>query len=235
VVVDPAESSTVVAFLETPSIKALIPRIDEIWVTHHHHDHTGGVLALQKMFNSVVRISALNTTLTTDESQSPSTFAKRISYDTASWRWGDLTAEILTLPGHTRDHIAFWLHDESHSLLFSGDVLFGLGCGRVFEGTYAQMLESLRTIAQLPESTQIYCAHEYTAQNLEFSLQQEPNDPLIQARAHSIRERRFKGAPTVPLTLSEEKQTNLFLRALQAPEPLEVFTALRDRRNRPLV
>lgn len=221
VVVDPGSELVVEKFLEQQrkldhplgAPKEVPSKIDEIWVTHHHDDHAAGVKPLQQKYSALVRASSLN-----DQ----------------PWAWGDFQVRILDLPGHTLDHVGFWLESGSVSLLFSGDVLFGMGCGRVFEGTYKQMLESLQVIAALPDSTLVFCTHEYTETNLQFSQKIQPDDQLIRERGERIRDLRRRGEPTVPLLLGEEKQTNLFLRSLMADNPLAAFTDLRDKRNKPL-
>ncbi len=219
IVVDPCESDKVREFLKNHSWN-----LDEVWITHHHNDHIGGVRELKELFSPLIRGSQ----------QIPGRIPGVTTTMTASshWNLGAFDISVLELPGHTHDHIAFWVRDQRHSLLFSGDVLFGLGCGRLFEGTYEEMFTSLEKVSSLPSTTKIFCSHEYTELNLEFSLQMAPDLMPLQMRAIEIRERRGQGIPTVPLTLSEELATNLFLRALKAPSPREEFQTLRDSRNK---
>lgn len=219
VVVDPTESLLVDDFLIEQDAS-----VEEIWITHHHHDHIGGVASLKEKYRCAVRGAQIVPGRLADVTQPIA--------EGASWSWAEYQVTVLALPGHTLDHMAYWLRSAEHSLLFSGDVLFGAGCGRVFEGTYEQMLESLQKIAQLPEHTQVFCSHEYTQKNLEFSLSVLPNDRLLKARASQVEALRAQGKPTVPLLLSEEKQTNLFLRTLRFQNAITEFTKLRDWRNR---
>jgi hydroxyacylglutathione hydrolase len=129
--------------------------------------------------------------------------------------------EVLEVPGHTRAHIAFHLParpGEPAGELFCGDTLFGGGCGRLFEGTPAQMLGSLRRLAALPESTRVWCAHEYTETNLAWAARECPEDPAIERRLREVRERRALGLPTIPSTIALERATNLFVRSRDAAE-----------------
>lgn len=217
VVVDPPESQGVMAFLRERSLS-----LAEIWITHHHHDHVGGVLALQLEESCGVRGSA----------QIPGRIPG-LSIPVqggSSWSLGSFMVEVLFLPGHTLDHIAYWVHSQDYSLLFSGDVLFGFGCGRVFEGTYEQMFASLEIIMSLPETTQIFCSHEYTENNLRFTESIMQNESITQ-RAQRVRQRRREDKPTVPLSLHEEKLTNLFLLTRNHQKPIAEFRRLRDERN----
>ena len=123
--------------------------------------------------------------------------------------------QVMTVPGHTLDHIAYF-HDSGSPILFCGDTLFAGGCGRVFEGTPAMMHASLRSLAALPEATNIYCAHEYTLANLAFARAVEPDNPALRERLQAARASRDAGLPTVPSTLALELATNPFLRCEQA-------------------
>jgi hydroxyacylglutathione hydrolase len=218
VVVDPAEAQVVNKLLASRALN-----LSEIWITHHHADHVGGVSQLHQEHKAEVRGSL----------QIPGRIpcvTKAID-KASSWKFGEWTVSVLALPGHTLDHVGYWLSREQDSLLFSGDVLFGMGCGRIFEGTNEQMLESLTQIANLPDCTQVFCSHEYTERNLEFHLQQEPVNDATIMRRDRVRTLRRQRLPTVPLALQEEKETNLFLRVLREKSPLEMFRALREARN----
>jgi hydroxyacylglutathione hydrolase len=218
IVVDPGDATTVLNFLRNHSFP-----IEEIWVTHHHRDHVEGVKELKTAFSALVRGSA----------QIPGRIPELTTAVTqnTSWALGEFTVQVLELPGHTHDHLAYWVHTESHSLLFSGDVLFGLGCGRLFEGSFEEMFSSLQRISALPPETHIFCTHEYTQQNLEFSLVQAPDLEALSVRATKVRALRRNCQPTVPLRLSEELQSNLFMRSLMEPMGLETFKSLREARN----
>lgn len=218
IVVDPADGLIVEKFLKFNGLC-----LNEIWVTHHHADHIGGVLYLRDQYSCEVRGS------TQIKGRIPGV---SISVnDVSEWSFGHFKVQVLELPGHTHDHIGYWLRDEKESLLFSGDVLFGLGCGRLFEGTYEQMMNSLKKIMDLPEGTQVFCAHEYTKRNLDFTLEQKPHDLKIEVRKNKILNQMQKHLPTVPLTLKEEIETNLFLRAINSANSLAEFRSLRELRN----
>lgn len=222
IVIDPTEAIPVRDFLKYQNLN-----LDEIWITHHHGDHIGGVEKLRSFFNCQVRgfnlmperLPQLNIPLSESD----------------TWNLSDFTVSILHLPGHTKDHIAYWIQNSQHSLLFSGDVLFGFGCGRVFEGTLEQMFTTLKRVAQLPDQTLIFCSHEYTEKNLEFTLQQKISNPIfrdiIEKRKGTVLKLRAENEPTVPLSLKEEKETNLFLLALNDTKPLDAFKKLREARN----
>lgn len=218
VVVDPGEFAIVDHFLQAHGL-----RLDEIWITHHHADHISGVLPLLAKYSCDVRGSL----------QVPGRIpgVNKEAYEGCHWNYGDYDVTVLALPGHTRDHIAYWMTDGEHSLLFSGDVLFGLGCGRIFEGTYSEMLQSLQKISKLPENTHIFCSHEYTKDNLVFSKWVREGDLALQRRESQLEQKFRQRIPTVPLLLKEELASNLFLRSLSADHPLEEFQLLRDKRN----
>lgn len=218
VVVDPADGLIVEQFLKNKSLK-----LDEIWVTHHHADHIGGVLDLKDHYSCEVRGS------TQIKGRIPGVSIP--TQQLPAWDFGHFKVSVLDLPGHTHDHIGYWMRDESNSLLFSGDVLFGLGCGRLFEGTYEQMVESLKKIMSLPGETKIFCSHEYTKNNLDFTLIQKPHDLKIEERKNKIINQLNHHIPTVPLTLKEEMETNLFLQSIQSENPLTEFRAIRELRN----
>lgn len=170
--------------------------------THHHMDHTGGNLELkQKTGCQIV---------------GPRADAERIPGidievgDGDSYQFGSSIAKVYDVPGHTKGHIAFWF--EESDALFCGDTLFALGCGRIFEGTPAQMWSSLSKFLPMPDETRIYCAHEYTESNAKFALSVEPQNMDLQRRMKEIQKLRANNMPTVPSSLGEEKRTNPFLR-----------------------
>jgi hydroxyacylglutathione hydrolase len=197
-VVDPSEAGPVLAAAEAAGW-----RISAILNTHHHPDHTGGNLALKTATGAPVigpeadrhRIPGLDIGLVDGEHRA----------------FGGTSFRALAVPGHTSGHIA--LHFAEDLSLFSGDTLFALGCGRLFEGTPAQMWTSLSRLAALPEATRVYCGHEYTASNCRFALSVEPGNPDLQERSMAIGAARAAGEPTIPSTIGLERLTNPFLRA----------------------
>lgn len=210
--VDPGEATSVLEFLEAKGW-----RLDEIFLTHHHWDHINGSKALQDKFLCPIT--------------GPSYDAHRIPHmdrkvsDGDQIDFGSARFDVWHLPGHTLGHIAYVSIGEA--IIFSGDVFFGMGCGRLFEGSAEQMYEALNKIRALPDSTRIYCAHEYTLKNAGFALQQCPNNQDIKTRAQQTEIQRSKNQPTVPVILSDELKTNPFLLA----RSLEEFKKLRSLRD----
>lgn len=210
-VVDPAVEGPVVAALEARGWS-----LDFILNTHHHGDHVGANLKLK------ARTGCTIVGPRADRDRIPGIDIEVHEGDT--FTLGASTAKVLFVPGHTRGHIAYAFDEGT---LFCGDVLFLGGCGRLFEGTPAQMFESLGKIAALPDQTRIYCAHEYTLSNLRFAVHERPDDAAIAARYASVEARRQRNEPTVPGLLSEERDTNLFLMARTADE----LGAIRGRKD----
>lgn len=223
-IVDPGDAEPVFSYLKQKQLK-----LAAILATHHHADHTGGIEHLINKFPVPVYGPA----------------NEKIPHRTKICHDGEhicinplhFTMKILSIPGHTSGHIAYYGNNK----LFCGDTLFMAGCGRLFEGTPQQMLQSLQKIARLPDETQIYCAHEYTEQNLRFASQVEPGNIYIQQRIDDVKNSRRNNQPSVPSTLTLEKNTNPFLRThipavKQAAEyfakqqlhnEVEVFAAIR--------
>lgn len=194
VVVDPGEAAPVRRALE-----AMGARLSAVLVTHHHPDHVGGVAELAGGDVPVLGPAAETIPARTRGLEPGERFtAPGLSVE----------LEVLGVPGHTAGHIAF----RGEGVLFSGDSLFAGGCGRLFEGTPAQMLASLAPLRQLPPQTRIYCGHEYTRANLEFAHTVEPDNPAVRERLERVREQRERGGITLPSTLAEELATNPFLR-----------------------
>ena len=227
VVVDPGDARPVLDVLEREGLTLV-----SILVTHHHADHQGGVASLLARYPAEVFAPALESI----------TAVTRPLLGGETIRLESLDAEfkVFAVPGHTRGHLAYY----SNACLFCGDTLFTAGCGRLFEGTPTQMLDSLTRLAALPEQTAVYCAHEYTEANLRFALAVEPGNRRLRERADEVAVTRAQGQATVPSTLSLEHATNPFLRcsepevmasaqqrAPQANDALAVFTALREWRN----
>jgi len=221
VVVDPGEARKVSTFLTEHGLK-----LTGILLTHHHNDHIGGVRGLIEKHSAPVYAPIKN------KAQIP---------DGQIWvqegdqiNLGSMQFSVMELPGHTLGHIAFWNND--FKWLFSGDVLFGLGCGRLFEGTYEQMYDSLQRIKNLPAETLVYCTHEYTETNLQFckmlcSLDNSPitgDNEDLEMYENELTNRRSIGLPSVPLKLAIETKVNPFLLA----HSVEQFAYLRDLRNK---
>lgn len=199
VVVDPGDASPVAAELASKGLS-----LSAILVTHHHFDHTGGVAELASAWGCPVY-----------GPENPSIEA--ITHHVVA---GDKVKvpgycfDVLAVPGHTLDHIAYFQAGDE-PLVFCGDTLFAGGCGRVFEGTYPMMFESLQRLAVLPENTRVYCAHEYTRANLAFAREVEPDNPDISERIAQVDALRDDKQPTVPSLLATELATNPFLRCSQ--------------------
>ncbi len=199
-VVDPGQAEPVMDYLNQQGLK-----LDTILITHHHPDHTGGVAALQDRCQPQRIVGP---------AESPFKGVTDTVHPGDEVIWEDLTFEVLAVPGHTLDHIAFFSDTrvDDLAILFCGDTLFACGCGRLFEGTPGQMVESLRSLRDLPDDTAVYCAHEYTLANLRFARSWIPdNDDLanFEADAQAARDH---GHPTIPVRLGDEKKRNPFLR-----------------------
>ena len=195
IVVDPGDAAPVAAQLSRTGQK-----LDAILVTHHHGDHVGGVQTLRDAHGARVYGPANETIPGLTH---PLAGGERLTLL-------DTTFDVLSVPGHTRGHLAY--HAADQSALFCGDTLFACGCGRVFEETPARMFESLTRLAALPDDTRIYCAHEYTLANIRFAQAVEPQNADLAARTRQCALLRAAGVPTVPSTLAEERATNPFLR-----------------------
>ena len=218
-----------------PIIKALQREgwtLTDILVTHHHVDHVGGIAELKAKYNC--RVVAPH-----DKGTAIAQVDERVK-EGASVKVGNLTARVLETPGHTLDHISYVFDDDR--ALFCADTLFSIGCGRVFEGTYPMMWESLLKLRALPNDMRVYCGHEYTASNVRFALGIEPNNPALKARAEEVAKLRAANQPTIPTLIRDEKEANTFLRAdvpsvaaavgLAGKSPAEVFGELRERKNK---
>ena len=211
-VVDPSEAKPVINFLEKENIN-----LKYILNTHHHFDHIGGNKELKKKYNSMVvgykhdtkRIPGINVLVDDDQ----------------IWKADNFEAKIIYIPGHTTGHIGFYFFNEK--LIFTGDTLFSLGCGKIFEGTYEQMFLSLNKLKNLPKDTMIYCGHEYTLQNSKFCIQYDSNNLNLQNKIKKIKENLNNKMPTIPTILKDELECNIFLRA----ENVESFSKLRDLKD----
>ena len=225
-VIDPAVTEPVLA-----AAKRRGWAITHIFNTHHHHDHVGGNLEIKAATGCTI-VGPSH-----DRERIPGIDVEVSDGDT--YTFGAEKGEVFFLPGHTRGHIAYWFGGSD--ALFCGDTLFILGCGRVFEGTHEQMWKSLSRLRALPDSTRIYCAHEYTQSNARFALTVDPANDDLKARAAEIDRLRARGEATVPGTMGEERRTNPFLRAdhpgvanavgLAGAEPVKVFAEVRRRKD----
>lgn len=206
-------------------------RLTHILNTHHHGDHVGGNLAIKEATGATIVGPAA------DRDRIPGIDVALGDGD--SFDLGGAVARVFDVPGHTRGHIAYWF--EGQNALFCGDTLFALGCGRLFEGTPAQMWASLKKLRALPDDTLVYCAHEYTQANARFAVTVDPDNTSLRARAAEIDRLRAAGRSTVPSILGVEKQTNPFLRAddaalaravaLATATPDDVFAEVRRRKD----
>lgn len=215
VVIDPGDAHPVQQYLIEHKLT-----LEAIILTHHHPDHIGGALELKEQWNIPVYAPLKNLL------QIPFATDFVVEGNSLVLLNKDLNLETLELPGHTLGHVAFF--ERGKNWLFSGDVLFGLGCGRLFEGTFLQGFDSLQRLKNLPSETRVYCTHEYTEANLHFckSLNQNTND--LKSYEDALLQKRAVNIPSVPLNLGIEKTTNPFLLA----KDLEQFTFLRDLKNR---
>lgn len=212
-VVDPGAADPVEAALAESGLQ-----LAGIVVTHHHSDHTGGVSQLAQRHGARVTGPVSEQFRAVDATVG----------DGDRVRFADCTFDVIAVPGHTLDHIAYHCADEG--VLFCGDTLFAGGCGRLFEGTPQQMQHSLEQLAQLPDDTRVFCAHEYTLANLAFAERVEPDNAALAERVAAARATRAAGAPTVPSTIALERATNPFLRTA-APS---VIAAAEARAGHPL-
>ncbi len=227
-VVDPGTAFPVLQFLRERALT-----LQAILITHHHGDHVDGIEELLEYASVPV--------FGPREENIPGVTHPLGEPDQLALPGLGTQFHVLDVPGHTRGHIAYW----GEGRLFCGDTLFACGCGRLFEGTPAQMAASLDKLAALPESTQVYCAHEYTLSNLAFAQTIEPDNILLSQRASEAAETRRRGEPTVPSTIALERLTNPFLRGREpavvqavlghtGTQPLDevaVFAALRQWKN----
>jgi hydroxyacylglutathione hydrolase len=233
-VVDPGDAAPVLAHLEKSG-----DRLCAILATHHHGDHVGGLAELVDRFPVPVFGPALENIPGVSHALSG---GERIELPEIGAGF-----EVIAVPGHTRGHIAYYGPNiDGDGVLFCGDTLFGAGCGRLFEGTPAQMYESLGKLAALPAKTLVYCAHEYTQSNMRFALAVEPGSVAVQLRSENVATERAKGRATIPTTIRVELETNPFLRCDipsvraaaasrlgHAPrDAVETFAAIREWKNR---
>ena len=211
-VIDPSEAKPVIEVIEKNNLS-----LNFILNTHHHYDHVGGNIELKKKYNSTV------VGFKDDKDRIPG--IDILVDDQEIWKKDNFEAKIYHTPGHTSGHIAFHFFKEKK--IFTGDTLFSLGCGKIFEGTYEQMFNSLKKIKTLPKDTEIYCGHEYTLQNSNFCAVYDSNNSQLKNKITEIKEKLGNGLPTVPTTLDDELQCNIFLKA----KDIQTFSKLRDLKD----
>jgi hydroxyacylglutathione hydrolase len=233
------QASRATAAIDAPDADAVLAalkergwRLTDILVTHKHFDHVEGIPALKAAFDCVV---------TGPEASAAETgFYDRTVVDGDTVEVGGARARVLATPGHTLDHVSYHFADEK--LVFVGDTIFALGCGRVLEGSHAMMWESIRKLRALPEETSLYCGHEYTLANAKFAVTVDPDNGALAERRSEAERLRAAGQPTLPTTILREKQANPFLRAddagiarrlnLEGAAPAAVFAEMRRRKDR---
>ena len=224
-IVDPSE------FISCDKVIQKYKKLDYILNTHHHSDHVDGNVELKKKYNSKIigyhddkdRIPGIDILLKDGQ-------IKKI---------GSLVFSTIFIPGHTKGHIAF--HFKDKKIIFTGDTLFSLGCGRVFEGTHLDMFNSLNKLKILPLETKVYCGHEYTKSNLNFCLKYDPNNLNLKKKSIKVNSKIKNNLSTIPTTIGEELKTNIFLRPddpdirkvlnLKDSSNQEVFSKLRDLKD----
>ena len=224
-IVDPSE------FNSCDRIVQKYKKLDYILNTHHHFDHVDGNLKLKKKYNSKVL------GFDKDKERIPGIDIKL--KDNQKFKIGDLEFKVIFVPGHTNGHISFYF--EKEKILFSGDTLFSLGCGKVFEGTHKDMFNSLNKLKSLSPDTKIYCGHEYTKNNYDFCIKYDPENSFLKEKAKLINSKLKDNLPTVPSNLTDELKTNVFLRCndkglkqtlnLKDCSDQEIFTKLRDLKD----
>ena len=211
-VVDPSESDPIIKYLDDNKIN-----LKFILNTHHHYDHVGGNKILKKKYNAKV------VGYKKDKERIPN--IDIMVDDKEIWKSENFEAKIMHIPGHTTGHICFYFYKDK--IVFTGDTLFSLGCGRIFEGTYSQMFQSLNKFKQLPLDTKIFCGHEYTMQNSKFCLKHDSNNQKLKKKIIEIKKKLDNNLYTIPSTIKEELECNIFLRS----DNVKTFSKLRDLKD----
>jgi len=211
-VIDPSESDPIIKYLDDHKID-----LKFILNTHHHYDHVGGNKRLKEKYKaSVVGYKD-------DKDRIPEIDV--LVSDQEIWKYEDFQAKIIHIPGHTLGHICFYFYNIKS--VFTGDTLFSLGCGRLFEGTHSQMYESLKKIKELSWDTKIFCGHEYTLNNSKFCLAHDQNNENLKNKIIEINKKLKNNLPTIPSTIKEELECNIFFRA----KNIDTFSKLRDLKD----
>ena len=211
-VIDPSEAEPIIKHLENTQIK-----LNFILNTHHHYDHVGGNQKLKEKYGaSVIGYKE-------DKERIPG--IDILVNDEETWINKNFEAKIIHIPGHTTGHICFYFYKEES--VFTGDTLFSLGCGRIFEGTYEQMYNSLMKLKELPKNTKVFCGHEYTLQNSKFCLTHDKNNHNLKTKINDINIKLKKGLSSMPSAIKDELECNIFLRS----HDLETFSKLRDLKD----
>ena len=211
-IVDPSESEPIIEVIEKKKVN-----LKFILNTHHHYDHVGGNEILKK------KLGAKIIAFKDDKNRIP--FVDILLEDNEIWKNLNFEFKVLHIPGHTSGHICFYFYKDN--IVFSGDTLFSLGCGRIFEGTYEQMYYSLNKFKELPRETKVYCGHEYTLQNSVFCATYDKNNDELNKKILEVKSKRDRNLPTIPSTIGEELACNIFLRA----KNLKDFSKLRDLKD----
>ncbi len=211
-VVDPGESKPIIKYLEDNKID-----LKFILNTHHHYDHVGGNKSLKEKYGaSVLGFKG-------DKNRIPE--IDILLSDQEVWRYENFETKIIHIPGHTLGHISFYFYKEK--FIFTGDTLFSLGCGRLFEGTHSQMYDSLKKLKELPHDTKIFCGHEYTLNNSKFCLANDQNNQNLKNMILEIEKKLQNNLPTIPSTIKQELECNIFLKA----DNIKTFSKLRDLKD----
>tara|TARA_B100001175_G_C19442144_1_gene606825 strand:+ start:289 stop:1008 length:720 start_codon:yes stop_codon:yes gene_type:complete len=211
-VIDPSEADPIIEYLENNNIK-----LKFILNTHHHYDHVGGNKKLKEKYKaSVLGFKG-------DKERIPE--IDILLNDQETWKYENFEAKIIHIPGHTLGHIGFYFYKEQS--IFTGDTLFSLGCGKLFEGTYLQMFNSLMKLKVLPKNTKVFCGHEYTKQNSKFCIAHDKDNEKLKTKINDMELKLKNGFSTMPSTIEDELECNIFLKS----NNVEAFSKLRDLKD----
>ena len=211
-VIDPSESAPIIEYLEKNKIN-----LKFILNTHHHFDHVGGNKKLKEKYGAnVIGFKG-------DKDKIPG--IDILVDDQEIWKYESFESKIIHIPGHTLGHVCFYFYNNKS--IFTGDTLFSLGCGRIFEGTYSQMYESLKKIKDLPQDTKVFCGHEYTIQNSKFCMLHDKNNENLKKKIKEVKKKLQNNLPTIPSTIKDELECNIFLRS----NNIKTFSKLRDLKD----